>query len=80
MLEGRGSTLEKEMPRDGIKESEHDQKVTDEVNRVESSVVSFAESQSSWVGCMRGPTPLCYLPPCFLPQRHCFLLPGVQSN
>lgn len=41
MLEGRGSTLEKEMPRDGIKESEHDQKVTDEVNRVESSVVSF---------------------------------------
>jgi len=32
-LEGRGSTLEKEMPRDGIQESEHDQKVTDEVNR-----------------------------------------------
>ena len=40
-VEGRGSTLEKEMPRDGTKESEHDQKVTDEVNRVESSVVSF---------------------------------------
>lgn len=40
-MEGRGSTLEEEVPGDGAKESEHDQEVTDEVNRAESSVASF---------------------------------------
>lgn len=40
----------------------------------------FAESQSSWVGCMRGLLLYRICLPYFLPQRHCFLLPGVQSN
>lgn len=40
----------------------------------------FAESQSSWVGCIRGLLLYRIYLPCFLPQRHCFLLPGVQSN
>lgn len=79
MLEGRGSTLEKEMPRDGIKESEHDQKVTDEVNRVESSVVSFAESQSSWVGCIGAYSFIVSTSPVSCPSAT-VPPPGVQSN
>lgn len=40
----------------------------------------FAESQSSWVGCTRGLLPDRVCLPYFLPQRHCFPLPGVPSD
>ena len=51
------------MPGDGIRESEHDREVTDEVNRTESSVISFCW-ESVLMGWMHeGPAPSPYLPP-----------------
>lgn len=46
------------------------------------SLVSFllAECQDPWAACMGDMLLYRIYLPCFLPQPHCFLLPGVQSN